>query len=223
MDQNSQTMTRNVSSTMTNNRVIRNTYLLLSLTLLTGAVAAWFAMATNAPPLGLFTILIYFALLFATAALRNSPWGLLCVFALTGFLGYTLGPILNLYLHAYINGAQLIGMALGATAVVFFGLSFYAFTTKKDFSYLGGFITVACLVAFMAGLAAMFFQLPALSLLVSGAFTLISAGYILFITSQLINGGETNYIMATLTLYVSIFNLFISLLNIFGAFGGDRR
>ena len=222
MEQRTQTITRNQTSVMTHNRVIRNTYLLLSLSLMTGALAAWFAMTTNAAPLGLFTIIIYFGLFFATAALKNSPWGLVCVFALTGFLGYTLGPILNLYLHAYVNGAQLIGMALGSTAVIFLALSAYALTTQKDFSYLGGFIAVACMVAFMGALASMFFQLPLLSLVVSGAFTLISAGYILFITSQMVNGGETNYIMATITLYVSIFNLFVSLLNILGAFGGRR-
>jgi len=222
MEQQTQTITRSSTSVLSQNRVIRNTYLLLSLSLLTGALAAWYAMVTQAPPMGLFMIIIYFALFFATNALRNSPWGLVCVFALTSFLGYTLGPILNLYLHNYANGAQLISMSLGCTAIVFFALSAYALTTRKDFSYLGGFITVACMVAFIGGLAAIFFHLPTLSLLVSGAFTLVSAGYILFITSQLVNGGETNYIMATVMLYVSIFNLFISLLNIFGAFGGRR-
>lgn len=223
MQQQSQTITRNNSTTMVHNRVIRNTYLLLSLTLFTGAIAAWFSMTTHAVVVSpVLFILLYFGLFFATTALRNSPWGLLCVFALTGFMGYTLGPILNLYLHSYINGAQIIGMALGCTGIVFLGLSMYALTTRKDFSYLGGFIFVACLVAFLAGLVAMFFQLPTLYLLTSGAFTLISAGYILFITSQLVNGGETNYIMATVMLYVSIFNMFISLLNIFGAFGGRR-
>jgi modulator of FtsH protease len=210
-------------SALSQNKVIQKTYLLLSFTLLLGAATAYFAMITNARPMGLFTIVIYFGLFFATTALRNSRWGILCVCALTAFLGYSLGPILNMYLHAYVNGAQLIGMALGATGVIFLGLSGYAFATRKDFSYMGGFISVTIMIAFLASLAAIFFHLPTLSLLVSGAFALISSAYILYITSQLINGGETNYIMATLTLFVSIFNIFISLLNILGAFGGSRR
>jgi len=216
--------TRGKTSVLATNAIIRNTYILLSATLLFSAVIATVAMFANAPPLNpLFWIVGYFGLLFLVQGLRRSAWGLLAIFLFTGFLGYTLGPILNLYLHTYINGGQIVMTALGATGVIFLGLSGYALTTRKDFSYLGGFLFIAILVAFLGGIAAMVFHLPMLSLLVSAAFVLLSSGFILFITSQLIHGGETNYIMATVALYVAIFNLFISLLSLLGAFGGNRN
>jgi modulator of FtsH protease len=209
-------------SVLATNKLLRNTYTLLAATLLFSAVTAGVAMATNAPPLHWAVTLIgYFGLLFLTNALRDSAWGLAAVFALTGFMGYTLGPIINLYL-GLPNGHETVMLALGGTGVIFFGLSAYALTTRKDFSFIGGFLMVGILVAFIAGLAAMFFQIPALSLAVSAMFILLMSGYILFQTSLLVNGGETNYIMATVSLYVAIYNLFLSLLHLLGVFGGDE-
>lgn len=208
---------------LTANRVLRKTYLLLSMTLIFSALTAYLAMATNAAPMGGFTlIIVYFGLLFVTTSLRNSAWGLLAVFAFTGFLGYSLGPILNLITQSFVNGSQLIATSLGATGAIFLGLSAYALITKKNFNYLASFLFVGLPIAFLAGLVAMIFNLPMLSVLVSGAFVLLSSGVILFQTSLILNGGERNYIMATISLYVALFNLFISLLNILSAFGGRR-
>lgn len=218
-----QVITKSRDSILSVNRVLRNTYLLLSLTLVFSAVTAYLAMITNAAPMNIFVLLIgYFGLLFVTTRLRNSAWGLLAIFAFTGFLGYTLGPILNLYIKSFSNGTQLVMTSLGATGVIFFALSAYALTTKKDFSYLAAFLFVGIAAAFIMGLVSIIFSLPMLSLLVSCAFVLLSSGIILFQTSLIINGGERNYIMATITLYVALFNLFISLLNILSAFGGRK-
>jgi len=196
--------------------MVRNTYTLLAMTLLFSAVTAGVAMAFNMPPLGLVITLVgYFGLLYLTHKLQNSAWGLLSVFALTGFMGLTLGPIVNMYLNLP-SGDQVVMMAMGGTAAIFLGLSAYALTTRKDFSYMGGFLMVGILVAFLAGLGAIFFNMPALSLAVSAMFVLLMSGLILYQTSQIVNGGETNYIMATITLYVSIFNLFTSLLHLLG-------
>jgi len=163
----------------------------------------------------------YFGLLFLTMKLRNSAWGLAAVFALTGFMGLTLGPMLNYYL-SMPNGSQMVMQALGGTGIIFFALSAYAVKSEKDFSFMGGFLFVGILVAFLAGLAAYFFEMPGLSLAVSAMFVLLMSGLILYETSQVIHGGETNYIMATVTLYVSIYNLFTSLLHLLGAFAGDE-
>jgi len=222
MNFDKQVVSQAAPSVLATNKLLRNTYTLLAATLLFSAVTAGMAMATNAPPLHwAITLIGYFGLLFLTNALRNSVWGLAAVFALTGFMGYTLGPILNLYL-GLPNGHQTVMLALGGTGVIFFGLSAYALTTRKDFSFIGGFLMVGILVAFIAGLAAMFFQIPALSLAVSAMFILLMAGYILFQTSLIVNGGETNYIMATVSLYVAIYNLFLSLLHLLGVFGGEE-
>ena len=166
------------------------------------------------------TLVGYFGLLFLTTKLRNSAWGLVSVFALTGFMGLTLGPIISMYL-SIPNGEQIVMTAMGGTGVIFLGLSGYALTTRKDFSFLGGFLMVGILVAFLAGIASMFLSMPGLSLAVSAMFILLMSGLILYQTSQIIHGGETNYIMATVTLYISIYNLFLSLLQLLGAFGGD--
>jgi len=209
------------TSVLATNKVIRNTYILLSLTLAFSALMAGVAMMFNLPHPGLVLTLIgYFGLLFLTTRLRNSSAGILAVFALTGFMGYTLGPLLNAYL-SLPNGDMIVMQALGGTAVMFLGLSGYALTTRKDFSFMGGFLMVGILVAFLAGLAAIFFSMPALSLAVSAAFVLLASGLILYETSQIIHGGETNYIMATVTLYVSIYNLFVSLLHLLGVFNSD--
>lgn len=205
------------------NRVLKNTYLLLSMTLLFSALTAGLSMMLNLPPFGmLLTFGGYMALLFLTSKFSNSALGILFIFAFTGFMGLTLGPILNIYLHAFANGQQLIMTALGGTGVIFLGLSSYALTTKKDFSFMGGFLMVGVLVAFLAGIGAIVFSIPALSLAVSAMFILLMSGMILYQTSEIIHGGETNYILATISLYVSIYNLFLSLLQILGSFGGNR-
>ena len=210
-------------SLLATNKVLRNTYLLLGLTFLFSAFTAYLSYAGNARPMNpLMMIVGVYGLMFLTNALRNSVWGIASVFAFTGFLGYTLGPILNLYMHSFSNGAQLISTAMGGTGLIFFALSGYVLTTRKDFSYLGGFLFVAVMVAFLAMIGNVFFQIPALSLGISAAFVLISSGLILMQTSEIIHGGETNYISATVSLFVSIYNLFISLLNLLGAFSGDR-
>ncbi|MCG3202926.1 MAG: Modulator of FtsH protease YccA [Gammaproteobacteria bacterium] len=211
-------------SVLSTNRVLRNTYLLLALTLGFSAVTAGVAMSTNMRPLGLLpTLLGYFGLLFLTQYLRNSAWGLLSVFALTGFMGLTLGPLLNAYMGAFANGPQLVAMAFGGTAAVFVGLSAYALTTRRDFSFMGGLLFAGILVAFLAGLAAYFFEMPALSLAVSALFVMLMAGLILFETSAIVHGGETNYIMATVSLYVALYNMFTSLLHLLGFFGGGEE
>ena len=203
-------------SVLTTNKVIRNTYLLLSMTLLFSALVAGISVAFKLPhPALILTLLGFFGLLFATSKLRDSGWALAAIFALTGFMGYTLGPIVSHYL-SLPNGGQTVMMAMAGTATIFLGLSGYALTTKKDFSFMGGFLMVGILLAFLAGLAAIFFEIPALSLSVSAAFVLLMSGLILYETSNIIHGGETNYVMATVTLFVSIFNLFTSLLHLLG-------
>ena len=211
-----------VDSVLATNKVIRNTYLLLSLTLAFAAVVAGVAVALKLPHPGiLLTLVGYFGLLFAVHKLKDSGLGILAVFGLTGFMGYTLGPIVSRYL-GLPNGGEVVMQALGATAVLFIGLSGYALTTRKNFSFMGGFLTVGILVAFVAGLAAVFFEIPALSLTVSAAFVLLMSGLILYETSNIIHGGETNYVLATVTLFVSIFNLFTSLLQLLGVLNGDE-
>jgi modulator of FtsH protease len=203
------------------NKVIRNTYLLLAMTLAFSAVVASVAMALNLPHPGLIVTLAgYFGLLFLTAKFRDRAAGIGLVFALTGFMGYTLGPILNAYL-ALPNGPQIVMTAFGATGALFAGLSGYAVVTRRDFSFMGAFLTVGILVAFVAGLGALFLELPGLSLAVSAMFVLLMSGLILYETSNIIHGGQTNYVMATVTLYVSIFNLFTSLLHLLGFMNSD--
>ena len=179
-------------------------------------------MALNLPHPGLLLTLVgYFGLLFLTAKFRDTGLGLAFVFALTGFMGYTLGPILNAYM-GLPNGAQIVMTAMGGTGAIFLGLSGYALTSRTDFSFMGGFLVTGILVAFLAGLGAIFFEMPGLSLAVSAMFVLLMSGLILYETSNIIHGGETNYIMATVTLYVSIFNLFTSLLHLLGFMNGDE-
>jgi modulator of FtsH protease len=204
------------------NKVLRNTYSLLSMTLLFSAATAGLSMALNLPHPGLLlTLAGYFGLLFATARFRNSGLGLVFVFALTGFMGYTLGPVLSTYL-SLANGGQIVMAAMGGTGLIFLGLSGYVLASRKDFSFMGGFLMVGILVGFLAGLAAVFLGMPGLSLAVSAMFVLLMAGLILFETSNIIHGGETNYIMATVSLYVAIFNLFTSLLQLLGVMGGEE-
>lgn len=210
-----------VGSVLSTNKLIKNTYTLLSMTLLFSAAMAGISIALKLPHPGIIITLVgYIGLLFLTYKLKNSGWGLLSVFGLTGFMGLTLGPIISAYL-GLPNGGQVVMSAMGATSVLFLGLSSYALTTRKDFSYMGGFLFVGVMVAFLTGLGAFFFEMPMLALAVSAMFVLLASGLILYETSQIIHGGETNYILATVSLYVSIYNLFTSLLHIFGVFGND--
>jgi len=203
-------------------RVLRNTYALLSMTLLFSAAIAGLAVALQTPPAGLVITLVgYFGLLFLVHKLQHSGWAIPVVLALTGFMGYTLGPVLAIHL-ALPGGAQTIALALGATGATFLALSAWVLASRRDFSFMGGFLFAGMVIALLAGLGAVFLQLPALSLAVSAMVALLSAGMILFETSRIVNGGETNYVLATVGLYVSIFNLFTSLLSLFGFGGSDE-
>lgn len=209
-------------SALATNRVLRNTYLLLSATLAFSAAMAGIALALGLPHPGLLITLVgYFGLLFAVHKTADSAMGLVFVFALTGFMGYTLGPIIGYYLQAIPNGHSVVMNAFGITAVAFLGLSAYAVKSGRRFSFMGGFLLVGILTAFVLGLVAIFFSMPALSLAVSGVFVLLMAGLILYQTGEIVHGGETNYILATVTLYVSIYNLFTSLMHLLGAAGDD--
>jgi modulator of FtsH protease len=209
-------------SALTTNKVLRNTYLLLSATLAFSAIVAGIAYALELPYLGPWITLIgYFALLFAVHKTADSAWGLLSVFALTGFMGYTLGPIISLYVKAIPDGHSVVMAAFGITAAAFTGLSAYAIKSGRRFSFMGGFLMVGILTAFILGIVSLVFSMPALSLAVSGMFVLLMAGLILYETGEIVHGGETNYIHATVTLYVSIYNLFTSLLHLLGMAGDD--
>jgi modulator of FtsH protease len=215
------TVVRSGQSELATNKVLRNTYTLLAMTLIFSAACAGVAVMMNMPPMGmLITFAGYFGLLFLTTRFSNSALGLLFVFALTGFMGLTLGPIISMYL-SIPNGSQIVMTAMGGTGVIFLGLSGYVLTTRKDFSFIGGFLMVGILVAFLAGIGAVFFSMPGLSLAVSAMFVLLMSGLILYQTSEIIHGGETNYILATVTLFVSIYNLFLSLLQLLGAMGDE--
>jgi modulator of FtsH protease len=215
------TLSQSASSTLATNKVLRNTYLLLSMTLFFSAMTAGISMFLNLPPFGfLITIVGFYGLLFLTTKYSDRALGLLFTFMLTGFMGLTLGPILNMYISHFSNGHELIIMALSGTGAIFLGLSAYALTTRKDFSFMGGFLMAGIIVAVLAMIGAIVFAIPALSLAVSAMFILLMSGMILWETSNIIHGGETNYIRATVSLYVSLYNLFLSLLQILGIFGG---
>ena len=202
-------------------KVLRNTYALLSLTILFAAGIAALAVANSWPAPGLvITLGGYFGLLFAVHKLQNSGWALPAVFALTGFMGYTLGPLLSRTLELP-GGAGTIVAALAATGATFVALSAYVLTTRRDFSFMGGFLFAGMVIAIVLALAAYFFTMPALALAVSAMVALLSVGLILFETSRIVNGGETNYVLATVGLFVSAFNLFTSLLSLFGIGGND--
>lgn len=223
MNQTYTVVRRAEAGLLSTHKVLRNTYALLAMTLLFSAAAAAFAMMLNLPHPGVLVTLVgYFGLLWLTNKFSRSAWGLLWVFALTGFMGLTLGPILNVYLSHVANGEQLVMTALGGTGAIFVGLSAYALVSRKDFGFMGGMLFAGVLVAFLAGLAAIFLpNLPGLQIAVSAMFIVLMSGMILFQTSEIIHDGETNYILATVSLYVTIFNLFTSLLQILGIFSGD--
>lgn len=215
------TAARSQSSALESNKVLRNTYALLSLTLLFSAMTAAGSLLLQLPHPGIIISLVGFiGLYFLTAKLRNSIWALPSVFALTGFMGYTLGPIVGHYL-AMPGGASIVMNAFAMTGIIFLSLSAYVLTTKKNFSFMGGFLMVGLILGVVGSLAAIFFQIPALSLAISAMFVLLMSGFILYETSNILHGGETNYIMATVSLYVSIYNLFTSLLHLLGFLGGD--
>jgi len=202
-------------------RVLRNTYALLAMTLLFSAGVAVATLTLQVPAPGWIVALAgTFGLLYVVHKLQNSAWALPAVFALTGFMGYTLGPLLTHSL-ALPGGAQTVTLALAATGATFLALSGYVLLTRRDFSFMGGFLFVGMVIPLIAGVAAIFLQVPALGLAVSAMVALLSAGLILFETSRIVNGGETNYVMATVSLYVSVFNLFTSLLSMFGLGGSN--
>ncbi len=207
-------------SVLASNSVIRNTYILLSLSLIFSAAMAGVAMVMNTPPLGAMALIPAFGLLFAIHWLRNSPMGLLLVFAFTGFMGFTLGPVLNAVIGGFSNGSEIVMTALGGTGFIFLALSGYAITTRKDFNYLTGFILGASVVLMLGVFAGLFIQIPAFHLAMSCGFMLFACAIILWETSQIIHGGQTNYVLATVSLYLAIYNLFISLLHLLTAFSG---
>ncbi len=217
---NAQFVTDRQSPVVSTNKVLRNTYFLLSMTLMFSAAMAGFAIATDAPYMGWIPLLVAFGLLFAISKLRNSVWGILLVFAFTGILGYSLGPVINLYLQTPA-GTQTVMTAAGLTGVIFLSLSCYTLVTQKDFSYMGGFlmtglwVVIGCIVLMIFG-GLMGFDVTLLNLTISAAIVIIMSGLILYETSQIVHGGETNYIMATVSLYLSIYNLFTSLLFLLG-------
>lgn len=213
----------NVTLDNTARQVLRKTYGLLSLTLIFSALCAFHAMASQVVIPFPIMLIGLFALPFATQMCAEKPYGIILLFLTTGFMGYVIGPILNMTLHQFTNGSQIVITSLGATAAIFVTLSAYTVFSRKNFTYMGGFLAIAAMVGILAVLANLFFQLPALQLLISGAFAVISAGYILFMTSMIVQGGETNAIRATIILFISIFNLFISLLQILSAFAGNSR
>jgi modulator of FtsH protease len=211
--------TEALSSTHTSqaaNKTLRNTYGLLSLTLLFSAFTAGVSMTMNFASMNIFVLLIgFYGLLFLTHKFKNSPLGILCVFALTGFMGLTLGPILSAYM-SLPGGGSLIMTALGITGLSFLGLSAYALISKRDFSFLNGFITVGFFVLLFAVIAGIFIKMPALQIFISAGFALFSGAVILLQTNQIVRGGETNYILATVNLYVSLYNMFLSILSLLG-------
>ena len=203
------------------NRVLRNTYMLLGMTLAFSAVTAMISMALQLPSIMyLVFVLIGFGLLFVVNRMANTAKGLPAIFAFTGVMGAALGPMLNQYL-SMSNGPELVLQSLGGTALIFFGLSAYALQSKRDFSFMGGFLFAGLLVAIVAMIANIFLAIPALSLTISAAVIMIMSGLILMDTSRIVHGGETNYIRATVGLYLNIFNLFVHLLHLLGVFGGD--
>ncbi|GEK74123.1 MULTISPECIES: Bax inhibitor-1/YccA family protein [Halomonas] len=215
-------MTTQQTSAVSANKVLRNTYGLLAMTLLFSAVTAGAAMALGVQQMNIFVFFIgAYGLMFLVHKTANSAMGLLATFAFTGFMGFTLGPILSDYL-TLPNGAQLIMTALGLTGLTFFGLSAVALVTRKDFSFLANFLMAGAIVLVLAMVAGLIFQIPALSLMVSAGFVLFASAAILYQTSEIVHrAGETNYILATITLYVSIYNLFVSLLSLLGIMSQD--
>ena len=208
-------------SALATNKVLRNTYALLSMTLIFSAVTATMAIVSNAAPVNwIIQLVILFGTLFALHKFKNSVWSIPLVFFFTGFLGYTAGPIVNFYL-GMANGGDIVTTALAMTGITFLGLSAYAISSRKDFSFMGGFLMIGLILVVIASVANIFFAIPALSLAISAVGVLVFSGFILYDTSRMVNGGETNYVMMTVSLYLNIYNLFLMLLHLTGAFSGD--
>jgi modulator of FtsH protease len=209
-------------SAISTNKVLKNTYLLLSMTLLFSAVTAGISMALALPPM---TYIISVAVamiagIFVLPRTANSAAGIGVIFLITGALGLGLGPLLSMYLELP-KGPEIVGTAMGGTGVIFLALSGYALTSKRDFSFMGGFLFAGFMVVLIAALANIFLAIPALSLAISAAIIMLMSGFILFDTSRIINGGETNYIMATFGLYLSLFNIFVNLLHLLGVMSDE--
>ncbi len=208
--------------TLATNRVIRNTYLLLSLTLAVSALTALFAMAANARPVNFIVVLaVFIGMPFVIHRFRTSVWSLPLTFLFTAFMGYVIGPILGYYL-ALPNGSQIVFSAFATTAVMFFGLSAYALATRRDFSFMRGFLFTGLIIVILAIVANLFLNIPALSLTISAAAVILMTGMILFDTSRMVNGGETNYVLMTVSLFANIYVLFMHLLNLFSALYGHE-
>lgn len=222
MNQQYSTIARRTTSVLETNKVLRNTYMLLAMTLLFSAFTAAVSMFLKMPPMT-YMISVIGAMVIAMFILprfANSTAGIGIVFLVTGLLGFGLGPILSLY-AALPNGSNIITLSLAGTGVIFIGLSAYALISKKDFSFLGGFLMVGFLMVLLAAVANIFLQIPAMSLAISAVVIMIMSGFILYDTSRIVNGGETNYVLATIGLYMTIFNIFVSLLQILGIMGND--
>lgn len=208
-------------SALATNKVLRNTYALLSMTLIFSAITAYIAIASNAAPVSfILQIVVLFGTLFALHKFQNSIWSIPLVFFFTGFLGYSAGPIVNFYL-SMTNGGEIVTTALSMTGITFLGLSAYAVSSRKDFSFLGGFLMIGLILVIVASIANIFFAIPVLSLAISGVGLLVFSGFILYDTGRMVNGGETNYVMMTVSLYLNIYNLFMMLLHLTGALSGD--
>ena len=222
MNQNYSTVAKRSTSALATNKVLRNTYMLLSMTLLFSGLTAALSMFLNMPPMTYLVSVIggMVIAMFVLPRFANSPAGIGIVFLITGMLGFGLGPMLSMY-AALPNGGSIITLSLGATDVKFLGLSAYALATQKDFSFLGGFLMVGFLLVLIAAVANIFLAIPAMSLAISAVVIMIMSGFILYDTSRIIHGGETNYVLATIGLYMTIFNIFISLLQILGIMGND--
>ncbi len=222
MNQPPYMMDQAVATPVVINRTLRNTYVLLAMSLAVSAIAAVWAMKVNLQPMGMLLFLIGgIGGQFLISALRNSAWGILAVFAWTAFMGAALGPILNAYLMLYSNGAQLVALAAGGTAAIFFLLSGYALVTRRNLSFLGGMLFAGMMVAFIAAIANIWLQITGLSLAISAMSILVFSGFILYETQQIVRGGVDNYILATVSLYASIWSVFVHLLNLLGFLSGD--
>ncbi len=220
MNDHNISISRSQESVLSTNKVLKNTYMLLSMTLIFSGVTAAVGMSINlGHGASLVSSLVALGLLwFALPRTANSSAGIPVLFAITGLLGLGMAPLLNYYLAV---NPSIVSTALGGTGVIFLGLSGYALTTRKDFSFMGGFLMVGLMVVLVAALANIFLQMPVMQLVISAAIVMIMSGLILYQTSAIIHGGETNYIMAAATLFLSILNLFQALLHLLGAFGGD--
>jgi len=209
------------ASALATNKVLRNTYALLSMTLIFSAITASIAIATNAAPVNwILQLVVLLGTLFALQKFQNSVWSIPLVFFFTGFLGFTAGPIVNFYL-GMANGGDIVMTALSMTGITFLGLSAYAVSSRKDFTFMGGFLMIGLILVIVASIANIFFAIPALSLVISAVGVLVFSGFILYDTSRMVNGGETNYVMMTVSLYLNIYNLFMMLLHLTGALSGD--